>query len=947
MAETRQTDQGFVPDNDRQAERGHICLGLLAHVDAGKTTLSEAVLCRAGVIRSRGRVDRGDTTLDTDEIEKRRGITVFSRPAEFSYGGRGMTLLDTPGHADFSPEMERTLQVLDCAVLLISAADGVTGQTRTLWQLLRHYHVPTFLFCNKMDQQGADRKKLLAELSAKLSEHCVVFPAEPENEEQQEEIAVCDDNLLEKYLEDAAPVSEAEIARLIGREKLFPVYFGSALRDQGTEELLEGIAKYARPLREGGKEFGARVFKISHEEKGTRLTWVRVTGGTLRVKEIVSGVDRRTQEATSEKVDQIRIYTGDRFEQAPEVSAGEVCALTGLAESWTGEGLDAERGGESGLLQPLYSRQILFPVGEDRTRVLQSLRVLEEEEPMLQISEDGRQDDAADGEQHSGMMESGIYVQVMGEVQTEILRDLMQRRYGISLSFGPENIVYRETIAEPVEGVGHFEPLRHYAEVCLLLEPGERGSGVRFGTACSTDDLDRNWQRLVLSSLQERPIRGVLTGSDLTDVRITLIGGRAHEKHTEGGDFREAAWRAVRQGLMSAKSVLLEPICSYRAELPQDVVGRFLNDIQQKGGTTSPVDVEGDAAVVTGQVPAAAIGDYPTGFSSYTRGAGRFSFRLLDYAPASNAESVILERAYDPDADREYPSSSVFCSHGAGTVVPWDHVREYMHVHTDWSKDAGETEENAENAFSPDWQKKQRLTKKTWKEEQQEYGAAEDELRQIFEKTYGPVKSRVAQQEEPPYHDADVFRGEKNPSLKEYRKKGADRGKRQKYLLVDGYNVIFSWPKLRELASDNMDSARDALIDILDDYQGAREGTLILVFDAYKVRGGTREISRRNKIYVVFTREAETADAYIEKTVHEIGHRHDVTVVSSDGLEQVIILGEGARRVSSREFESIVAEERKNVLETGASGGTSGRKRFLFDGITEDVRVELEKKQQG
>lgn len=893
----------------------HLTTGILAHVDAGKTTLSECLLYESGKIRKLGRVDHGDAYLDTDVMEKERGITIFSKQAELAFDDFSLTLLDTPGHADFSPEMERVLQVLDYAVLVISAPDRVTGQVRTLWKLLNHYGVPAIIFVNKMDQPGMDAAEILAELQEQLNSHCVDFSGEAQelqSEEYRECLAVCDDDVLERYLE-GTDVTEEDIARMILERKLYPVCFGSALKNQGIDRLVEVIGTYACPPVVT-EEFGAKIFKISHDESGARLTWMKITGGVLKVKSVFPSKEEREPE----KINQIRVYSGSSFEQVQEIEAGRICAVTGLTGTYAGEAVGAEKESAKALLQPVFTSEVIIPEGEDRSAVIRNLRLLEEEEPMLHVRVDERT-----GE---------VNAQIMGQVQTEILRRICRERFGMHLDFGPSRIVYKETIRSAVEGVGHYEPLRHYAEVHLLMEPGEPGSGLEFGSACSTDHLALNWQRLVLTHLEERIHRGVLTGAEITDMKITLIGGRAHEKHTEGGDFRQATYRAVRQGLMSARNVLLEPIYDFRAEIPAENIGRLITDIQRMDGRTDAPGGDGKTAIITGSVPAATLGDYPATVVSYTHGQGHMFCTLKGYEPARDAEEIIKASAYDPDADTEQPSASVFCSHGAGMLVPWDKVREYMHVDTGWTDAEYSESEGSEDevqAFDGAWKK--RKPELSWEEKERARGREEEELQKIFEKTYTgsnwrtPVRSRQNDySNEPGFWSKD---GSLEAAEKAKTGAGTPEGKeeknaykkpvkiREKYLLVDGYNMIFSWEELRSLAAVNIDAARDRLIEILANYHGTREGSLILVFDAYKVHGGRGQVYPYNNIFVVFTKEKETADAYIEKTVHKLAANADITVATSDGLEQMIIFGDGARRMSASELAAAVELSAKELRE--------------------------------
>ena len=893
----------------------HVCIGILAHVDAGKTTLSEAVLYLTGAIRKLGRVDHQNAFLDTEEMEKARGITIFSKQARFSLDGKKVTLLDTPGHADFSPEMERTLQVLDYAVLVLGGADGVQGQAYLLWKLLKRYGIPVFLFINKMDQPGTDREALLRELKTRLDSRCMDFGKDLRAEAQQEELALCSEGLMEQYLE-GTPVSEEDIRRLIRRREVFPCYFGSALKLQGVEELLDGLARYME-VPAYPEDFGARVFKISRDPKGERLAWMKITGGTLRVKTLLSG---KGDPPWEEKINQIRLYSGPGCQLVQEAEAGQICAVSGLAQVKAGESLGCEPAGEAGVLEPVLTYRLIFPEGTDPRKAMGALESLEEEEPMLRAARDP---------------ETGeISVQVMGQVQMEVLQQLLKSRYGLEAKFGAGSIIYKETISSSAEGVGHFEPLRHYAEVHLLLEPGEPGSGLVLESRCREDDLDGNWQRLILKHLEEKKHRGVLTGAEITDMRITLLAGRAHTKHTEGGDFRQAAWRAVRQGLMEAESVLLEPVYAFRLELPAENLGRAISDFQRMGGTTEPPEMAGEQAVLTGTVPAASLGSYQEELTGYTRGQGRLLCTFRGYEPCHNAEEVIREKGYDPERDTENPSASVFCSHGAGVIVPWYQVREHMHVDSGWRQPE---QENGRQSVDRKTQENKSGAGGDFQAETRAYEAAEQELKEIFERTYG---SRGA--------GGDKGRqGWKRPTRREDAPPGGggtSSGKKQQgkeYLLVDGYNIIFAWEDLRALAEANIDAARDKLMDILSNYQGICSCTLILVFDAYKVPGGSGEVNRYHNIYVVYTKEAETADQYIEKTVRKIGRQHRVRVATSDALEQVIILGAGAQRVSAREFREELLEAERELRESYLQK-KGGERQRLFDEIQPELAEELE-----
>ena len=995
----------------------YLCIGLLAHVDAGKTTLSEAILHRTGAIRSAGRVDHGDAFLDTDAMERDRGITIFSKQASFtthpaqrvslpagrsavlpaaeaSAEDRIWTLVDTPGHADFSTEMERVLQVLDYAVLIISAADGVTGQVRILWRLLDHYGVPVFIFVNKMDQPGADRDAVYGQIRAELGNACVDLqeafsaveadgsktgsrgesasgsrgssaagqtgaePAEPVqfrgfSAELQEETAVCDDSLMERFLE-GEEITLQDAAALVSARKLFPLCFGSALHEEGVDVLLAMLDTLApAPVR--GDSFGARVYKITHDQI------------------MPESVDEQGQ---PEKASQLRFYKGVKFEALQEAPAGIIVAVPGLSSTRAGQGLgaEAEKAEAEQLLQPVMQSRLILPPGQDLYGAYRMLRALEEEDPMLHLAYDEEKKE--------------ITVQVMGRVQREILQRLILERFGMQVDFGPSRIIYKETIAEPAEGVGHFEPLRHYAEVHLLLEPGEPGSGLVFESRCSVNDLALNWQRLIMTHLEERRHRGVLTGAEITDMKISIIGGRAHAKHTEGGDFRKATYRAVRQGLMMTRSVLLEPAYDFRLELPQDNLGRAMADLQQMDASFGQPEFSEQTgnAVLRGIVTVAALGSYMEEVAAYTRGAGTLQCTLSGYIPCKNAEAVIAASGYDPELDVRNPSSSVFCSHGAGTIIPWYEVRSFMHVDTGWrfpEEAPAMTEEEsldiaAERArkAAEEREKQRRLLEEgilepdrssfdrsspgdgpegtsgaqtgvsapgknlgknpgkkkedAFRRRQQAVFAAEKELMQIFERTYGPVKSRAGSESglfDPDGFGSDSSRKKKRGSSDPWglEKTGADDGADERperkikpvqpqdhYLLVDGYNIVFAWEDLRQLALRDIKSARDKLMDILSNFAGYRSEKVILVFDAYKVAGGQGEVLRWHNIDVVYTKEAETADLYIEKTAHVLAKKYRVTVATSDAIEQVIIFGAGAFRMSAQMLlEEIIFTERE------------------------------------
>lgn len=916
-----------------------LVIGILAHVDAGKTTLSEELLYLCGEIRKIGRVDHGDAFLDTYELEKERGITIFSKQALLKTENMEVTLLDTPGHVDFSAEMERTLQVLDYAILVINGMDGVQSHTMTLWRLLERYQIPTFLFVNKMDQQGTDHDALLNDLKQHLHENCVDFGRTQDTDygmyeltpEQLENIAVCEEDLLETYLETDI-VEDRDIVRLIIQRKIFPCYFGSALKEKGVKDFWNGVQKYtAEPERP--TEFGAKVFKIARDEQGNRLTYMKITGGSLKVKTLLSSNSngqslpgRKAEEAAwEEKADQIRLYSGAKYELTSEAEAGTVCAVTGLTRTYPGEGLGIEQESELPILEPVLNYQIILPDDCDPHQMLQKLRQLEEEEPQLHILWDSQF--------------SEIHAQLMGEVQIEILKKLIWDRFHVAVEFGAGSIVYKETVAEPVEGVGHFEPLRHYAEVHLLIEPGEPGSGCQFFTACSEDVLARNWQRLILTHLEEKEHIGVLTGSPLTDVQITILTGRAHAKHTEGGDFRQATYRAVRQGLRKARNILLEPYYEFRLEVPAEMIGRAMADVQKMQGTFDAPEVEGETAILKGTAAVAQMRDYQKEVVSYTHGTGKLFCSLKGYAPCKNQDEVVQNIGYDPEADLENPTGSVFCAHGAGFVVPWDQVEAYMHLQSGVDMDELDSEswyEDVESAQNPgtvvdNANISRNISGKNGKFSYSGSYEEEEELQAIFERTFGPMKrDRTAFQKKTVHSSTPATR---------YR---AGKPRQEEYLLVDGYNIIFSWEELNELAKENIHAACDKLMDILSNYQGYRKCTLILVFDAYKVEGHVEEIVTYHNIYVVYTKEAETADQYIEKTVHRIGRQYQVTVATSDGLEQVIIMGQGAHRISAQGLKKEIEDTEKTAREEWHQRRQSS-KTYLFDHMSEEMQEQMEK----
>lgn len=841
---------------------GKIVVGILAHVDAGKTTLSEGMLYTSGAIRTMGRVDNRDAFLDTYALERERGITIFSKQAVFPLGTTQVTLLDTPGHVDFSPEMERTLQVLDYAILVISGADGVQGHTRTLWNLLRCYEIPTFVFVNKMAQEGTDAEVLLQELKNVLEEGCVDFSTK-RDANFYEEAAVCSEDALEEFLETGRLKKET-LQELFLERQLFPCFFGSALRLEGVKEFVEQMQELIK-VPAYPETFGAKVFKIARDEAGNRLTYLKITGGSLKVKAVIEG----------QKVNQIRIYSGEKYEAVNEVEAGSICAVTGLSDTYPGEGLGAEQGTYLPVLEPVLNYQVIPTEGDDPILLLPKLRELEEEEPQLHIVwEEALQE---------------IHVQLMGEVQLEVLKTLIYERFGVEVEFGQGNILYKETIQNTVEGVGHFEPLRHYAEVHLLLEPGEPGSGVQCMSVCSEDLLDRNWQRLILTHLMETEHRGLLTGAPITDIRITLVSGKAHLKHTEGGDFRQAVYRAVRQGLKQADSVLLEPYYEYRLELPSENVGRAMTDIERMHGTFGLPQTEADRTILTGTAPVSTMRDYQKEVHAYTRGNGTLQCTLKGYAPCHNTEEVLAATGYDSERDTLHPTGSVFCAHGAGFLVPWYEVKEYMHLPTIMQEKPSDSSEEKQTAYRVP-------------EETDAWIDTEEVDRIIAQSVSANKKQKTLPKKKLP----EYYKSTSKPKKQEVR---------EEYLLVDGYNVIFAWEDLKDLAQVSIDGARGKLLDVLCDYQGMKKCNLIVVFDAYRVQGHKTEISTYHNIHVVFTKEAETADQYIEKFAHENGKKYNVTVATSDGLEQIIIRGQGCRLLSARELKDEIERTKKTLFE--------------------------------
>ena len=963
-----------------------LAVGILAHVDAGKTTLSEGMLYTAGVLRKMGRVDHQSAFLDTNTLEKARGITIFSKQAIFPLGDKQITLLDTPGHVDFSAEMERTLQVMDYAILVISGTDGIQGHTQTLWRLLKMYHIPTFLFINKMDQPDTDRDFLLNSLRSRLSEGIIAFDALSGRRQREEawleDIALTDDNVLQDFMEHGE-IPDEMIRKLIRERKVFPAYFGSALRLQGVKDLLAGFEEYMEQTGEeeeiftGQKrqeavqsssqdgqsgpdllsDFGARVFKISRDDKGERLTWLKVTHGRIRVKMSL---------AEGEKIHQIRLYSGDRYEMIGEADRGTVCAVTGLTGSFAGQGLGREQGGDIPLLEPVITCQILLPDQIDLQKTLRQFRELEEEDPLLHLVWEERSQE--------------LYAHLMGEVQIEILKSLIEERFGISVEFGPGQILYRETISGSVHGAGHYEPLKHYAEVHLRLDPLPEGSGLEFTSECSEDYLDKNWQRLIMTHLREREHFGTLTGSPVSDIRFVLTAGRAHKKHTEGGDFRQATYRAVRQGLKCAqaqgKAVLLEPWYSFVLEVPAGRIGRAMTDIQRMGGSFGEPETasSADMLLLRGTAPAAKLLGYNRELLSYTSGAGRLTCALKAYEPCHNEEEVINRFSYDSEADLDNPTGSVFCSHGAGFAVPWNQVEEYMHIKdpaliwgpggrriTERAADSlkGYAAGKAGNTEAGDWEQRDPGSNTSLgRPGQPSYYVEDEAFKAIYEREFGSGKQRTDHYSGYRTSSARDRGTEKSSSSRKEshltekprshaRKKYPGKASLDKeYLLVDGYNIIFAWEDLSQLAESSLDAARSRLIEIMSNYQGYVGCTLILVFDAYKVKGNKGEIIKHHNIYVVYTKEAETADQYIEKTTHEIVSKYAVRVATSDSLEQVIVTGAGARKQSAEDFREEVLYVEEEIRKINREKKDRD-KNYLFDQADDEMAEKLEEVRLG
>ncbi len=875
----------------------NLVIGLLAHVDAGKTTLSEAMLYSCGNIRKMGRVDSGDAFLDTYALERERGITIFSKQAELYLKNKKVTLLDTPGHVDFSAEMERTLQVLDYAVLIISASDGVQGHTCTLWKLLSRYGIPVFIFINKMDQPDTNRDKILAELKNRLEDKCIEFNGTPIinwQPEEMETVALSDEATMEKYLE-SEKIDEEDVRRLIRERKIFPCYFGSALKSDGIDTFLNGLECYTSKI-EYADIFGAKVYKIARDDQGNRLSYMKITGGVLKVKDILA----------DNKVNQIRIYSGKRYEAVNEAAAGEICAVLGLEQTFPGQGLGIEPDSNEPTLEPVLTYQLILPEDCNHNEMLLKLKQIEEEEPQLHVL--------------WNELLAEIQVQLMGEVQIDVLKRMIYERFDVEVEFGKGNIVYKETIANTVEGIGHFEPLKHYAEVHLIMEPAEQGTGLQIDTNLSEDILDKNWQKLILTHLEEKQHKGVLVGADITDMKITLAAGKAHQKHTEGGDFRQATYRAVRQGLMQAERVLLEPYYEFRLEISQDNIGRAMTDIERMHGNCNLPEIINGEAILTGMAPVSTMSGYQTEVTAYTKGTGRLFCTLKGYAPCHNTEEVVAKIGYDAESDLANPSTSIFCAHGAGFAVVWDEVKDYMHLECvldrQGMRDTAIRSQGIKNE----------------KKDNQTSALLDNELEAIFERTYGAVKRRDNNQSK-----RVVFK----PKEVEYRG-SVTKKKLEQYLLIDGYNIIFAWDDLRELAEINMDAARDRLLDIMCNYQGYMQYKIIVVFDAYKVRGFQGEINQYHNINVVFTKEAETADQYIERFAHNMGKKYDVTVATSDGLEQIIIMGQGCRLLSARELRIEVERLKEQIREEYLEKPEKSHN-YLMDYADESIENYLKK----
>lgn len=893
----------------------NIVLGMVAHVDSGKTTLSESLLYQNGKIRKMGRVDHGDSFLDTDSMERQRGITIFSKQALLENGGVRMTLLDTPGHVDFTAEMERALSVLDAAVLVISAQDGVKGHTKTVWKLLERYRIPCVLFVNKMDTAVRNPKEILQELKKELSENIMNFTEKKKNSEAfYEQIAVGNENLLNEYLETGT-VSKKEISDAVMAREIYPCFFGSALKMLGVGELLDFLMESVQPA-EYGSEFGAKVFKITRDEQGKRITHIKITGGCLKPRQLVTGVDEQGK-PWEEKVDQIRIYSGDKYENVSEAAGGVICAVTGLTKSRPFSGLGTEAANRVPVFEPVLQYQIVLPDGGNVLAVLPEFKQLEEEEPELQIEWDEKLKE--------------LRARLMGEVQLEIVKQQMEERFHIRFQWKEGKILYKETVADTVYGIGHFEPLRHYAEVHLRVEPGEPGTGIQAASECSEELLAKNWQRLIMTHLEEREYRGILTGAPLTDVKITVIGGRAHVKHTQGGDFRQATCRAVRQALMQSHSVLLEPFYEFDLTVPTEMVGRAMTDLDRMSAEFALKEnrVQDNMTVLQGILPVSTVGDYSIQVISYTNGRGNFSCRLKGFYPCHNTEEVVEKTGYRPEEDFRQTADSVFCFHGAGEIVPWDRVKEYAHVELHEGKPVVEAGTYYDGMPA--------ILDRPVREKEQTLGT--EEIDRLLSQASSANRNRK-EQALPGYLKKQPK--QKKTDCQEREWSYSPVKKLKKYLLIDGYNVIFAWEELKALAEKNMDGARGKLMDILCDYRSMKDYEIILVFDAYRVAGHPTEYADYQNIHLVYTKEAETADYYIERFSHENSRKYDITVVTSDGLEQIIIRGQGCRLLSSREFEKEVADVKREFQRMYMEKQPDNReKTCVSDLLTEEDKKNL------
>lgn len=888
----------------------NLVMGILAHVDAGKTTLSEQILYKCGAIAKVGRVDHQDTFLDTHSLEKERGITIFSKQALFSLPDFDITLLDTPGHVDFSAEMERTLQVLDYAILVINGADGVQSHTRTLWKLLSRYRVPVFLFVNKMDQSGTEKTSLLMELKNKLSSDCVDFNQSHNEDVFLEEIAVRDEALMEAFLEGKIPETE-DIQRLILNRQIFPCFFGSALKDFGVEELLEQMNLFMRE-KEYGEEFAARVFKIGRDHQNHRITYMKLVGGSLKVKQMLEGIEFGKEETWKEKADQIRFYSANSYEMKEMAVAGQVCAVTGLSKTYAGEGLGTEKDDIEACLEPVLTYGMKLPENVNVHQAYEKLQILAQEDPALHM----------EWKEKTGE----IHIKVMGDIQLEVLKQLIKERFSMDVEFGTGQIVYKETIENTVEGVGHFEPLRHYAEAHILLEPLPKGSGVQFDTICSEDVLDKNWQRLIMTHLMEKQHIGVLTGSVITDIKMTILTGKAHAKHTEGGDFRQATYRAIRQGLRKAKSILLEPVYEFILEVPTNMVGRAMADVQKMSGTIAISEEQNtgnpEMTILTGTCPVITMQEYQREVLSYTKGCGRLECEMKGYEPCHNTEEVIEKIGYNPDRDLENPCGSVFCSHGAGVTVEWSEVEEHMHLEMVYCEE------------DTSWKEEVREVKAISRRASDFIGT--EEIDAILNRTYGANK-KGSDYMAPQGWNRYKSVGKTEAVTRVY--KGTP--KKEAYLLVDGYNIIYAWKELKELATVSLDGARGKLQDILCDYQAMKGCQLMVVFDAYRLQGHPVEVSDYHNIRVVFTKEAETADQYIEKFAVRHAKDYSITVATSDGLEQVIIRGQGCGLLSAKDLQDEIERSKVNFKEQHMEQGMRERN-LLGEYIPKEVMTELE-----